>query len=268
MEAKRASNDRVYLNVGCGSHFSPEWNNLDLFAKAGVIAHDVRRALPYPEKTFDAVYSSHVLEHLIPAQGRFFLSEQLRVLKPGGICRIAVPDLERNCRDYLAQLQKAENDPSAANLLDYKWGVLQLIDQLVREEYGGEMIKSLRQREYNLEFIQSRFGDEFSGFIRQLSPAGSKQDPSHWQVVFQVFKTRVKRFLRRDARSRGEAHLWMYDRLSLRLLLTEMGFIHFRVLSHIESSIPGWETYHLDSSNDQSGARKPDSLYVEAATPQ
>jgi ubiquinone/menaquinone biosynthesis C-methylase UbiE len=43
---------------------------------------------------FDALYTSHCLEHLYPHQVRLALAEFLRVLKPGGHALIIVPDLE------------------------------------------------------------------------------------------------------------------------------------------------------------------------------
>jgi SAM-dependent methyltransferase len=43
---------------------------------------------------YDAIYCSHALEHLFPWQTPLALSEFLRVLKPGGIAMIFVPDLE------------------------------------------------------------------------------------------------------------------------------------------------------------------------------
>lgn len=43
---------------------------------------------------FDAVYSSHSLEHLYPHEVPRALASFYRVLKPGGICTIFVPDLE------------------------------------------------------------------------------------------------------------------------------------------------------------------------------
>ena len=55
---------------------------------------DVRKRFPYPDSTFEAAFSSHFLEHLFPDDARHCLSEVHRVLRPGGICRIVVPDLD------------------------------------------------------------------------------------------------------------------------------------------------------------------------------
>jgi predicted SAM-dependent methyltransferase len=40
------------------------------------------------------VYASHVLEHLDKSEARLFLKEAARILAPGGIIRLAVPDLQ------------------------------------------------------------------------------------------------------------------------------------------------------------------------------
>jgi len=61
---------------------------------------DVTKKFPYPDSWFDAVYCSHLLEHLYPEQARFCLSEIYRVLKTGGIVRISVPDLDRIVSHY------------------------------------------------------------------------------------------------------------------------------------------------------------------------
>jgi hypothetical protein len=60
----------------------------------------------------------------------------------------------------------------------------------------------------------------------------------------------------------------MYDRLSLRLLLERLGFSGCRVTTYAESSIPGWLQYHLDTAQEGSGPRKPDSLFIEAVKPE
>jgi hypothetical protein len=67
-------------------------------------------------------------------------------------------------------------------------------------------------------------------------------------------------------RRAGEVHHWMYDRVSLRTLLTEAGFVGFRRLSATDSAIPDWDRYRLDEMPDGSPA-KPDSLFAEAYKP-
>jgi hypothetical protein len=48
-----------------------------------------------------AVYSSHMIEHLDRSEARAFLAEVRRVLHPGGVVRIAAPDLSTIVRDYV-----------------------------------------------------------------------------------------------------------------------------------------------------------------------
>ena len=54
-------------------------------------------------------YSSHTLEHFDKADGRSFLSECHRVLRPGGIIRIVVPDLHVIVVDYLEGRLRADD---------------------------------------------------------------------------------------------------------------------------------------------------------------
>ena len=58
----------------------------------------------------------------------------------------------------------------------------------------------------------------------------------------------------------------MYDRVSLRELLTQAGFVHFRCVGPMQSAIPNWNDYHLDTTPD-GAICKPDSLFVEADAP-
>ncbi len=138
-----------------------------------------------------------------------------------------------------------------------------LLDQLVREECGGEMLRTFRQRDFDPEFIRSRIGDEAAPFLDPALPS-EKDSPASSKVTL---KTRLKRILGRDARGRGEAHRWMYDGLSLRLLFTKVGFGDFRTVTYLESRIPEWDKYRLDAAKDGAGPRKPDSLFAEAAKP-
>jgi predicted SAM-dependent methyltransferase len=61
---------------------------------------DVTRRFPYPTNHFAYVYSSHMLEHLYPDEAEQCLREVWRVLQPGGIVRLALPDLDYLVRTY------------------------------------------------------------------------------------------------------------------------------------------------------------------------
>jgi SAM-dependent methyltransferase len=61
---------------------------------------DVRRRFRFGESTFEAVYASHLLEHLDRDVAESCLSEVHRVLRPSGILRVAVPDLNEVVRHY------------------------------------------------------------------------------------------------------------------------------------------------------------------------
>jgi len=73
---------------------------LDVGWSRDLFIHDVRKPLPWPDGSFRAVYTSHLLEHLYFETARTLLRECRRVLKPGGVLRVVVPDLEDIVRAY------------------------------------------------------------------------------------------------------------------------------------------------------------------------
>lgn len=83
----------LYINVGSGKHPLPGFINIDV-AREADLRWDVRRGLPFPDNSVAGIFSEHFLEHLTQGQGLYFLRECRRVLKPGGIVRIAMPDLD------------------------------------------------------------------------------------------------------------------------------------------------------------------------------
>jgi len=66
-----------------------------------VLCVNVKKGLPFPDHSFTAVYSSHLLEHLYRQECLKLLRECLRVLKSGGICRAVAPDLESLVQEYV-----------------------------------------------------------------------------------------------------------------------------------------------------------------------
>lgn len=62
------------------------------------------KPLPFADNSVDAVYASHVWEHLYYRDSKRVTKELVRILKPGGILRLCVPNVEYCCRQYLAEL--------------------------------------------------------------------------------------------------------------------------------------------------------------------
>jgi SAM-dependent methyltransferase len=103
--------------------------------KGELLAHDLSKGIPFASDSVDIVYHSHVLEHLDRPVAQRFLAETLRVLKPGGISRIVVPDFELLCRAYLEHLERCQHEPrEAARHEELVAGVL---EQSVRREAAG-----------------------------------------------------------------------------------------------------------------------------------
>jgi SAM-dependent methyltransferase len=61
---------------------------------------DVTRRFRFPSETFECVYASHLLEHLDRDVAEKCLREVHRVLQPGGVLRLAVPDLDGVVSQY------------------------------------------------------------------------------------------------------------------------------------------------------------------------
>jgi SAM-dependent methyltransferase len=121
--------DRV--NLGCGPNAPTGWVNVDgswnarlsnhpflrkTLVAVGVISanqgaqwrvrplvHDLTKPLPFESNSISAIYGSHVLEHLYREHAQRLLLECRRVLKPGGVIRLVVPDVHATVVDYLGQ---------------------------------------------------------------------------------------------------------------------------------------------------------------------
>ena len=265
------------LNLGCGKRYVVSWTNVDFYSDdPAVIAHDLNTGLPFADGSFDFVYSSHVLEHFTRQKADTFLKECHRVLKPTGVLRVVVPDLELLTTKYLEALQKAtENEPGwDAN---YEWTVLHLFDQMVRNVSGGGMLEYIsKEKLVNESFVVQMWGGEARTTIEALRSQRTARKDGKKPSLFKSFRTYLRRKLTtvllgndfysalqigRFRRS-GEIHQWMYDHYSLSKLLDRCGYVQIEKRSHDESYLPEWRNYRLDTEIDGSQYR-PDSLYME-----
>lgn len=112
----------LYVQYGCERVAPHEWLNFDCsptlrFERIPVIGKlytknevrfpenvrygDIVKGLPVPDDSCDAVYCSHVLEHLSLEDFDIAIQNTRRILKPGGVFRFVLPDLETIARKYL-----------------------------------------------------------------------------------------------------------------------------------------------------------------------
>ena len=112
----------LYVQYGCG-YFAPDgWLNFDAsptlrFERLPIIGllrlknggrlpsnaryGDITKGLPIADGSAAGVYACHVLEHLAFTDFHIALRNTIRLLKPGGIFRLIVPDLRWRAEAYL-----------------------------------------------------------------------------------------------------------------------------------------------------------------------
>jgi len=103
------------LHIGCGDHIIEGWLNTDGHPwAAGVTKLDATQVFPFPDASFDYIYSEHMIEHVSFDSGSKMLSECFRVLRPGGHLRVCTPDLE-----FLVDLYKDAKTRLQVEYIEY-----------------------------------------------------------------------------------------------------------------------------------------------------
>ena len=193
----------VKLNLGCGPIHAAAWVNVDgsnrawlasrlswldrllvslrlvaptEFSAATVYANLLRR-FPWRDKSVEAIYMGEMLEHFTQEEGERVLRECYRVLRPGGLLRIRVPDNAHFWKKYLEEYESTKDKPRVQWCLSHtRWTAMYFQDICVRR-------------------------------------------PRFWQ-------------------SMGHYHKWMYDEISLTLLLESIGFQDVERKKFHDSRIP------------------------------
>ena len=109
-----ASENKIMLNIGSGDWFCKGWTNLDhpseWYANAQkkhiFIPYDIRSdIIQFDDDSVDVIYCSHVIEHIENIYIKKMFQECFRILKRGGVFRIACPDAE-----FLYEISKLDTD--------------------------------------------------------------------------------------------------------------------------------------------------------------
>jgi ubiquinone/menaquinone biosynthesis C-methylase UbiE len=89
------------LHFGCGWTIAPGWINSDILQAPGIdVSCDIRKGLPLADDTFDYVAAHHAMQDLKIYEQVDALKELRRVLKPGGVLRLGLPDFDKFVAAY------------------------------------------------------------------------------------------------------------------------------------------------------------------------
>ena len=100
----------VKINLGCGwRNFGNDWLHIDAGDYDHLdLKHDISKKMPLSEDLVDLIYSSHLIEYFDRHEIKNILLDWKRVLKPGGILRLAMPDFKAITNLYIKGSIKIE----------------------------------------------------------------------------------------------------------------------------------------------------------------
>jgi SAM-dependent methyltransferase len=199
----------VYVQYGCGASSPPGWLNFDasptlrlqclpgvgrLFRNGvrfpdGARYGDICKGLPLADGAADGIYASHVLEHLSLADFTIAVRNTFRLLKPGGLFRLVVPDLAGRARLYLQRLDRADAQANSSFMRSAGLGAErrgQGITDLARAIFGNtahrwmwdetSLTAALREAGF-IDIRRCRFNDCADPAFRAVEDASRFFDP-------------------------------------------------------------------------------------------
>jgi predicted SAM-dependent methyltransferase len=94
--------DKIKLNLGSRNRSIPGFKGMDCDPHPGVdLVGDISNLSMFADGEAEAIYASHCLEHFPHLRTLDVLKEWVRVLAPGGVLYVAVPDFKRAVELYL-----------------------------------------------------------------------------------------------------------------------------------------------------------------------
>jgi SAM-dependent methyltransferase len=269
------------VNLACGSTLisGDGWLNFDYVPSSPAVHKaDLLGRLPLETSSVSLVYSSHFLEHIPYSDVPSFLAECYRILQPGGVLRLVLPDFENLCRAYLEHREQGNH--GEADFI-----ILEIVDQCVRRDSGGELGRfyqvlrgSPTDEDSMIEFVKQRTGEDIlaSGTeMHSLSKIGVK-------TLVRKVQNRVERMwirlvinlLPRSFRAQnvslasvGELHHWLWDYDQLGSVLRSVGFTSIERRNAQTSSFPDFPYSPLDVNAYGQPRKGSESMYIEAIKP-
>lgn len=265
-----------YLNLACGGTFvqSDIWQNCDFSPEAKQILQlDLLKEFPFKNDSFHLLYSSHFVEHIPKENLIFFLRECFRVIAPGGLLRLVLPDFENIAREYLKNIDSRK-------FMEAEFNITELIDQCVRVKPGGELINwyhMAAENEQLKSYIEGRTGKVLSKNIfltvkksrfKKITFGKLKKylERRIFFTLINLFPEWIKTYHFSET-STGEKHFWMYDFYSISKSLQSVGFGEIVKLTAFESNDQDFPIFPLDVNEEGKSRKGAESMYIEARKP-
>lgn len=177
--ALAAAAQPLKIHLGCGGVSFEGWVNVDLEnSTVANLLWNLTDPFPLPDRCCSLIYSEHVIEHFTVEDGLKIFRESFRLLAPGGVLRIAMPNLEHSVESYVndswrpdfnrwEELRDVKTRCEALNVAMRWWGHLWLYDreelhrrlreagftQLRDAEWGKSSVQELCNRETRVETL-------------------------------------------------------------------------------------------------------------------
>ena len=167
----------IKLHLGCGwRNFGDDWVHIDGGDYDHLDHNDITK-LPHEDESVDVIYASHVLEYFDRDEAIPVLQEWIRVLKKGGILRIAVPDFEAMAIMYVMTRNTIEQC-RLSRFLGPLYGKMQMGNQTIYHKTAydfsdlalilkGLGIKSVKRYDWR-ETDHSQFDDHSQAYIPHM----------------------------------------------------------------------------------------------------
>ena len=154
-----------------------------------ILVHNLKKGIPFKDNSIDAVYSSHVLEHIERKYVPHFLTEILRVLKPNAINRIVVPDMYFLTKKYVENYKKCCDQNEFSR--NHDRFIANIIEQSVRREASGtSKQKKLSRKIENLLLGDARKrGETHQWMYDNINLGNILLDVGYSEVKVQSFLT-------------------------------------------------------------------------------
>jgi SAM-dependent methyltransferase len=178
------------LHIGCGEGRPSGWVNIDVYPAP--LAMNLLWGLPFATGSARYVFVAHLLEHLFyPADVRPFLAEVRRVLAPGGIVRIVVPDIEQ-CVEAYVKRDRTFFDSRRETWTWWPQNATPLEDFLAYAGAGPEPAHLFEAHKYGYDFetlARALVDAGFTGVLRSTY-MGSPHEPLRIDDASAVAKAR------------------------------------------------------------------------------